>query len=64
MPARGWLFPNGTGGHLSANHIGRLVARALPGDWSMHTLRHRYGTRAYRGSGNLRAVQTLLGHES
>jgi len=30
----------------------------------MHTLRHRFATRAYRGSRNLRSVQTLLGHAS
>lgn len=30
----------------------------------MHTLRHRFGTRAFRGSRNLRAVQILLGHTS
>jgi integrase len=64
MPPRGWIFPNGIGGHLTAGHVGKLVAKALPDDWSMHTLRHRFGTRAYRGSHNLRAVQTLLGHES
>ena len=28
----------------------------------MHKLRHRFATRAYRGSRNLRAVQVLLGH--
>jgi integrase len=27
-PPEGWLFPNGFGGHLTADHIGRLVARA------------------------------------
>lgn len=60
----GYLFPNGTGGHLTAEHVGKLVSRALPGDATMHTLRHRYATRAYRGSHNLRAVQQLLGHAS
>jgi Phage integrase family len=30
----------------------------------MHALRHRFATRAYRGTRNLRAVQVLLGHES
>jgi integrase/recombinase XerC len=30
----------------------------------MRTLGHRFATRAYRGSRNLRAMQTLLGHES
>jgi integrase len=60
----GWLFSNGVGGHLTAGHVGKLIARALPGDWTAHTLRHRFATRAYRGSHDLRAVQRLLGHES
>ncbi|GAB7144434.1 recombinase XerD [Mycobacterium riyadhense] len=29
----------------------------------MHTLRHRFTARSYRGTRNLRAVQQLLGHE-
>jgi site-specific recombinase XerC len=36
----------------------------MPEGYTMHTLRHRFGTRAYRGSRNLRAVQELLGHAS
>jgi site-specific recombinase XerC len=28
----------------------------------MHQLRHRFASRAYRGTRNLRAVQELLGH--
>lgn len=60
----GWLFPNRAGGHLSAGHIGKLVNRALPDSWTVHTLRHRYATLAFRGSRNLRAVQTLMGHAS
>jgi len=60
----GWLFSNGVGGHLSADRVGRLIADVLPGDLAAHTLRHRYATRAYRGSHNLRAVQKLLGHAS
>ncbi len=60
----GWLFPNGVAGHLTADRVGRLIADALPGDWTAHTLRHRFASRAYRGSRNLRAVQRLLGHES
>jgi len=62
--ATGWLFPDGFGGHLSPMWVGELVARALPEHWTMHTLRHRFASRAYRGSRNLRAVQVLLGHES
>lgn len=59
-----WLFPNGTGGHLTAYHVGSLVVRVLPGGWTTHTLRHRFSSRAYRGTRNLRAVQVLLGHSS
>jgi integrase/recombinase XerC len=65
LPAAGWLFPAWpAGGHLTAHYVGKLVAAALPAGWSMHKLRHRFATRAYRASGNLRAVQTLLGHSS
>ena len=64
MVKSGWLFPTGFGGHLTPDRVGRLVALALPGDYSMHTLRHRFATPAYRGTRNLRAVQPLLGHES
>ena len=63
-PATGWLFPGDDNGHLSPRWVGTLCADALPGGWTMHTLRHRFATRAYRGSRNLRAVQTLLGHTS
>jgi integrase/recombinase XerC len=44
--------------------VGKLVARALPDNWTAHTLRHRYATLTYRGSRNLRVVQTLMGHAS
>ncbi len=60
--ADSWLFPGQIGGHLSARRVGELVAEALPGAWTAHTLRHRYDTRAYSASHDLRAVQELLGH--
>lgn len=63
-PSSGWLFPDGEGSHLSPPWIGALVSRALPAGVTMHALRHRFATRAYRGSRNLRAVQNLLGHAS
>lgn len=63
-PAVGWLFPNGHGGHLAPETVGGLVTEILPDGYTMHTLRHRFATRAYRGTRNLRAVQVLLGHES
>ncbi|WP_336622215.1 tyrosine-type recombinase/integrase [Mycobacterium marseillense] len=62
--ASGYLFPGDEDGHLSPRWVGKLMAGALPDHWTAHTLRHRFATRAYRGSRNLRAVQTLLGHSS
>lgn len=53
----GWLFPNVGGGHLTAGHVGKLVDRALPDGYTMHSLWHRFATRAYRGSRNVRTVQ-------
>ncbi|OPE45947.1 integrase [Mycobacterium intermedium] len=64
VDADGYLFPGTDDGHLTPQHVGKLMAGALPDHWTAHTLRHRFATRAYRGSRNLRAVQTLLGHSS
>jgi integrase/recombinase XerC len=64
MPVEGWLFPTGRGGHLTIHHVGSLVGRVLPPGFTMHQARHRFATRAYRGTRNLRAVQVLLGHAS
>lgn len=61
---RGYLFPGDIDGHLSPRWVGKLCAEAMPGVWTMHKLRHRYATRALRGTNNLRAVQELLGHAS
>jgi len=64
-PAQGWLFPRRLDGvHISEQYVGLLVAASLSGEWTMHSLRHRMASRAYRGTRNLRAVQVLLGHSS
>ncbi|AGZ51099.1 tyrosine-type recombinase/integrase [Mycobacterium kansasii] len=60
----GWLFPNTPDRHLTPEHVGKIISRALPDNWTAHTLRHRMASRAFRGSRNIRAVQALLGHES
>lgn len=63
--AEGWLFPGQIDGHLSAGYVSKLVSRALPEGVTAHPLRHRFASRAFRGSGyNIRAVQELLGHSS
>ena len=60
----GWLFPGDDAGHVSPEWLGRLVGRALPPGVTMHALRHRFATRAYERTGDLVAVQRILGHES
>lgn len=60
--AEGYMFPGAIDGHLSARRVGELVSEALPDGWTAHTLRHRFATRAYAASHDLRAVQELLGH--
>lgn len=58
----GWIFPGQIEGHISANHLGKIVSAALPGSWTPHTLRHRYASLAYSVERDIRAVQELLGH--
>lgn len=62
--AAGWLFPGDDGGHLSARWVGKLATRVLADGWTLHTLRHRFATRAYGLDFDLLAVQRLLGHSS
>lgn len=63
-PFGGYLFPGKIDGHISADRVGHLVSKVMPKGWSMHKLRHRFATRGYAGTGNLRAVQEALGHAS
>lgn len=60
----GWMLPGDDQGHLSPRHVGIIASRLLPGDWTMHTLRHRCASRAYAGDRDLLSVQQLLGHAS
>lgn len=61
----GYLLPSRSqAGHLTPRTVGKLAAAALPAPHSLHTLRHRYATSAYRVSRDLYAVQRLLGHAS
>jgi integrase/recombinase XerC len=60
----GFVFPGEDGGHLSPRWVGKIATRLLPADWTLHTLRHRFATRAYGLERDLLVVQTLLGHSS
>jgi site-specific recombinase XerD len=57
-----WLFPSRAGGHLTPGHLGLLIGSALGEGVTAHMLRHRFATRAYATTRDLRAVQELLGH--
>lgn len=61
----GYLFPGDWGpGHLSPAYVGKRIRDLMPDGWTMHTLRHRFGTRAYALRSDLLLVQELLGHAS
>lgn len=73
-PLHGWLFTGQgarwSGIHLSESQLWRLFkswlvkARLDPGLYGLHSLRRTFPTHIYRQTGNLRAVQLLLGHAS
>jgi integrase len=58
----GFIFPGQIDGHISPNHLGKLVSAALPDAWTAHNLRHRFASLAYSVERDIRAVQDLLGH--
>lgn len=60
----GHAFPGGVEGHLSARHVGKLMAALLPGDLTAHTLRHRFASRAYAVDHDIVTTSKLLGHAS
>jgi len=64
MASSGYVFPGSIDGHISPMWVGASISKLMPDGWSMHKLRHRFATRGYAGTGNLRAVQEALGHAS
>lgn len=61
---RHWLFPSPHGGHMTARHIGKIARQYMPDIWTLHTLRHRFGTQVHRQTRDVLTVQQLLGHAS
>lgn len=60
----GYAFPGRINGHVSAQWVGVRISRLLPPGFSMHGLRHRFASNAYRLSTDLLGLQKLLGHAS
>ncbi len=59
-----YYFPGRFGGHLHPATVYKWLKQHLGPDWSTHNLRHRAATVGLDGTGDLRAVQELLGHRS
>ena len=65
-----FLFPsrNRPGAHLSTRQYGRILKQWVagigldPADYGTHTMRRTKAAQIYKETGNLRAVQILLGH--
>ena len=69
LPASGFVFRRADGrpGPNEAWRVSQLANRHLHECGvtdTLHSLRHRFGTMAYRASRDLRAVQELLGHQN
>lgn len=62
----GWAFPSPVreGMHVSADYVESRITKVLPKPHTTHSLRHRFATRAYAASKDIRVVQQLLGHSS
>ncbi len=58
----GYLFPGNRDGHLSPEHVGKLVSRLLGPGSTSHHLRHRFATVCHDETRDLAVVQVLLGH--
>jgi site-specific recombinase XerD len=57
-----YLFPGRKGGPLTPGRVCELLSEALGGGTTGHQLRHRFATEILNETGDLAAVQDLLGH--
>ena len=60
----GYVFPGQINGHISPATLGKQISALLPDGVTMHSLRHSFATTTYHETGDLLAVQILLGHAS
>lgn len=62
MQGEGYYFPGRYGGHMHAQSVNKIITRRLGSN--PHSLRHAAATAAFRGTGDIRSVQEMLGHAS
>lgn len=63
----GYAFPPEAGSaapHISPHWMGTMISRLLPDGYTMHKLRHRALTQAYRNSKDILLTAALAGHAS
>ncbi|MDO5722456.1 MAG: tyrosine-type recombinase/integrase [Actinomycetaceae bacterium] len=60
----GYCFPGKKYAHITSHRLSKTATEFLPPPWTLHTLRHRFATRAYSAERDLLTLQQLLGHES
>lgn len=60
----GWLFTGRDGLPITGTLMSRRLSKALPDDWTAHSLRHAFASEAYARTRDLRLVQEWLGHAS
>ena len=69
LPPRGWAFTrrDGQPGHVPAALVSKIANRHLARcgiSATLHQLRHRFGTEAYRTTRDILGVKELMGHKS
>lgn len=62
MQGRDYYFPGKFGGHVTTSYVSKHIKERT--GVNPHSLRHAAATAAYRGTGDIRAVQVFLGHSN
>lgn len=60
----GYFFPGDDEGHLSPRWVGKIGSTLLPGEWTLHKLRHRFAKLYYDVEADIFGLQETLGHSS
>jgi len=64
LKTSGYFLPGRFAEHRHPDWVGRRISKLLGPGYTCHQLRHWFATTTYGSTGDLRAVQELLGHAS